>query len=73
MNIEYFPAHPNLNLKAFTLLDRYVPAAFSARAKHYYCRYRSRCQLLKLDDERLADIGLSREQMLAEAQLPFWR
>lgn len=73
MNTETFTANPKHNLTIFDILDRYAPANLSARAKRYYFRYRSRRQLLSLDDERLADIGLSREQVLAETQLPFWR
>lgn len=73
MNTEAFAYKPKLTLKSITQLERYAPSSLSEKLKQYYCRHRSRQQLLTLDDERLADIGLSREQVLAEAQLPFWR
>lgn len=73
MNTETLSIKPNVYLHFFKLLDRYTPANISAKGKLYYCRYRSRRQLLKLDDERLVDIGLSREEVLKEVQQPFWR
>ena len=72
MKTETFPSDPKLNLMIFTLLDRYGCKDFSAKLKLYYCRYRSRRQLLSLSDERLRDIGISKEQALTEAQRPFW-
>ena len=38
----------------------------------WYQRHRQRHQLHQLEDHLLADIGLSREQALAEARKPFW-
>lgn len=38
----------------------------------WYQRHRQRLQLRQLDDHLLADIGLSREQAVAEARKPFW-
>ena len=70
MNTEILSTNPS---RLFQLLDCITPEGISAKAKLYYTRYRSRRQLLRLDDSRLADIGLSREAMLKEAQSPFWR
>lgn len=36
-------------------------------------RARQRRQLAKLDAQALHDIGISRDQALAEALLPFWK
>lgn len=38
----------------------------------WYQRHRQRHQLRELDDHLLADVGLSREQAVAEARKPFW-
>lgn len=38
----------------------------------WYQRYTQRCALRQLDDRMLIDIGVSREQALAEARKPFW-
>jgi len=73
MKNETFPSDPKLNLMVFTLLDRYGCINLSAQLKLYYCRYRSRRQLLTLSDERLMDIGISKDQAFAEAQRPFWQ
>ncbi|MEO0442731.1 MAG: DUF1127 domain-containing protein [Pseudomonadota bacterium] len=39
----------------------------------YVQRLHTRRQLKQLSDNQLVDIGMSREQALAEARLPFWR
>lgn len=39
----------------------------------YVQRYRTRRQLLELDDIALKDIGLTREQATQEARLFFWQ
>lgn len=36
-------------------------------------RYRSRQQLARLDDRMLSDIGLSRADVYAETDKPFWK
>ncbi len=36
-------------------------------------RARQRTELRRLDDHLLRDVGLTRAQILAEAQKPFWR
>jgi uncharacterized protein YjiS (DUF1127 family) len=38
-----------------------------------YSRRRQRQALIELDDDRLADIGVSRQQAEREAGKPFWR
>jgi uncharacterized protein YjiS (DUF1127 family) len=43
-----------------------------AAAKQMYRRRRQRQALLELDDDRLADIGLSRQQVEQEGRKPFW-
>ena len=73
MNSEALVINPNVNSRLFQVLDRYAPVGISTTVKLYYCRYRSRRQLLMLDDSRLEDIGLSREAVLKEANRPFWR
>jgi uncharacterized protein YjiS (DUF1127 family) len=39
----------------------------------FWLRLTTRRALLRLTDEQLKDIGLSREQALREALLPFWK
>lgn len=39
----------------------------------FWLRLTTRRALLRLTDEQLNDIGLSREQALREALLPFWK
>lgn len=39
----------------------------------FWQRLTTRRALLRLTDEQLKDIGLSRGQALREAQLPFWK
>ena len=39
----------------------------------FWQRLTTRRALLRLTDEQLKDVGLSREQALREAQLPFWK
>jgi len=39
----------------------------------YKHRYRSRKALLKLDENRLKDIGISKAQAEEEARTPFWK
>ena len=73
MNSEALTINSNVNSRFLQRLERYAPAFISAKAKLYYFRYRSRRQLLNLDDSRLDDIGLSRKAVLKEASLPFWR
>ena len=73
MRTEYYSLAPQSQSRLFVLLDHVAPLAISQKAHLYYCRYRSRRQLLRLNDDQLTDIGLNREQALAEAALPFWR
>jgi uncharacterized protein YjiS (DUF1127 family) len=44
-----------------------------AAAIQMYSRRRQRQALLGLDDNQLADIGVSRQQAEQEARKPFWR
>ena len=39
----------------------------------FWLRLTTRRALLRLTDEQLKDVGLSRGQALREAQLPFWK
>lgn len=47
-------------------------AGLGARVRMMFVIRRQRRALLGLDDRALADIGLSRQQALAEARRPFW-
>ncbi|BEN29516.1 DUF1127 domain-containing protein [Serratia marcescens] len=44
-----------------------------SRWRLYLQRYRTRKELLLLDDARLIDIGLSRAEALREGYKPFWK
>ncbi|MCC7583437.1 DUF1127 domain-containing protein [Serratia sp. Lou2A] len=44
-----------------------------SRWRLYLQRYRTRKELLLLDDARLTDIGLSRAEALREGCKPFWK
>jgi len=44
-----------------------------SRWNAFWQRLTTRRALLRLTDEQLKDVGLSREQALREAQLPFWK
>jgi uncharacterized protein YjiS (DUF1127 family) len=44
-----------------------------AALEQMYSRRRQRQALIELDDDRLADIGVSRQQAEREAGKPFWR
>lgn len=57
----------------FSLAGHLTSKSLLQKMKLFHNRYRSRRQLLKLDDSRLADIGLSREAAKKEAQKPFWQ
>jgi uncharacterized protein YjiS (DUF1127 family) len=46
---------------------------FFSRVAAAHDLYRQRRVLLALDDTRLADIGISRADALAEGKLPIWR
>ena len=48
-------------------------ARWIAAAKQMYSRRRQRHALLELDDDRLADIGVTRQQAEQEARKPFWQ
>lgn len=52
-------------------LDAWVSTAFR-QLRHWSERARQRHQLGMLDAHQLRDIGISREQALAEASKPFW-
>jgi uncharacterized protein YjiS (DUF1127 family) len=43
------------------------------QAHQMYDRWRQRHELLTLDERELADIGLSKSDVLIEADKPFWR
>jgi uncharacterized protein YjiS (DUF1127 family) len=42
-------------------------------AGRMFKRWQERQRLLKLDDHQLADIGISRRQVIEEARKPFWK
>ncbi len=46
---------------------------FLSKIALYRDRYKSRKALAKLPIERLNDVGLDREQALAESKKPFWK
>jgi uncharacterized protein YjiS (DUF1127 family) len=48
------------------------PNGWLALLATWYQRHTQRYELGQLDDRLLADIGLSREQAVAEARKPFW-
>ena len=43
------------------------------RLRFWASRIRQRRALMALDDDRLEDLGISREEAVAEAAKPFWR
>ena len=46
---------------------------YSIQLVEYKHRYKSRRALLKLDDDMLNDIGISRQQAFEEGTKPFWK
>nr|WP_298168594.1 DUF1127 domain-containing protein [uncultured Pseudomonas sp.] len=44
-----------------------------ARWQRFWLRLNTRRTLLRLNDEQLKDIGLTRQQALDEALRPFWK
>ncbi|MNR15928.1 hypothetical protein D3C85_1324900 [compost metagenome] len=50
-----------------------VLRAMAARIAQMYERTRTRQQLAELDEQQLADIGISHSERLAEQDRPFWR
>jgi len=48
-------------------------ASLGARLTGWLALRRSRAALARLDDHMLADIGLTRDYALTEAQRPFWQ
>lgn len=57
-----------LNVVALRVSLRGVISSVSLMA----ARHRQRRQLKRLDEWRLKDVGLSRDQVLEEAAKPFW-
>ena len=55
-------------------MNRFFSILLQIQGKYslYKQRYKSRKLLLKLDDDRLNDLGLSKEEALKEGNLPFW-
>lgn len=77
-NTMHAPAISMDNL-GWRVLRRIAPALAEA-AKHQFatlCEWQQRAEMrqrmLRLDDNILDDIGLSREQVEAEAAKPFWK
>lgn len=52
---------------------RNTVSVLSKTISRYRHNYRTRRQLLKLNDTALKDIGISRAEALQEAKKPFWR
>ena len=69
MHFDYLRKLSGHPLNLGTWLSYCRPSVLRGRIN----RYRSRQQLLDLPQERLDDIGLTREQALEEAQKPFWQ
>lgn len=66
-------AHISVHSPATTLRSgSSLAASLRARLREWHQRSRSRAELLELSDEQLLDVGISREQALAEAHKPFW-
>ncbi len=53
--------------------QKYATKPAVRRWNTFWQRLTIRRALLRLTDERLKDVGLSREQALREALLPFWK
>ena len=67
-----FTALPALAIPAPFTGWGHVCWRFATRLLRIYDRQQQRRVLLELDDHLLADIGLTREQALAEGRKPFW-
>ena len=50
-----------------------APSRLGDRWNRLWIRLHTRRQLLELDDHALKDVGLSRAQVLEEANKPFWK
>jgi uncharacterized protein YjiS (DUF1127 family) len=67
------PAFAGARMAAFAIpWLQFLHAALGAIAR-WKARRAGRLALLELDDHLLADIGLTREQMLRETRKSFWR
>ena len=61
-----------LNRLSLRYLEKYLDQYLKQLALYKH-RYNSRKALLKLDENRLRDIGLSKQQAEEEAYKPFWK
>ncbi len=53
--------------------DRIPPGQWLAATFRMHERWRQRQALMELDDRLLADIGITRDEMMAEVTKPFWK
>jgi uncharacterized protein YjiS (DUF1127 family) len=67
------PAFARARMAAFAMPWLQFPHAALDTIARWKARRAGRLALLELDDHLLADIGVTREQMLRETRKPFWR
>jgi len=67
------PAFTGARTVALAIPSLQFPHAALETIARWRARRAGRFALLELDDHLLADIGLTREQMLRETRKPFWR
>ena len=69
----YYPGHNNspIGEDTMTILQRSV--SVWQRWALYRKRYRQRQEMMRLSDHMLKDIGVSRYDIMREAEKPFWR
>ena len=53
--------------------DRSRPSRWFSAIFAMHERWRQRQALMELDDRMLADIGITRDELMAEVTKPFWR
>ncbi len=53
--------------------DRLRPGRWLSAIVAMHERWRQRQALMELDDRLLADIGITRSEMMAEVTKPFWK
>jgi uncharacterized protein YjiS (DUF1127 family) len=54
-------------------IHRIRPGQWLVAIVRMHERWRQRQALMELDDRMLADIGISRDEMMAEVTKPFWK
>ena len=53
--------------------NRVRPGRWLSAVIEMHERWRQRQTLMELDDRMLADIGITRDELVAEVEKPFWR